>query len=411
MTSSVPACSCARSAVRLPLGLLAMLTLLFCASGVARATEATLIGDTFLSPSRPVSNFGALSNLYVGNGNTALLQFNLSSLPAGTTASQIASATLRVYVSRIYAPGTITLQAVTSAWNEMSATSSAAPTLGASSGTFGATQGYAFYTVDVTALVQGWVSTPSSNDGIALTSSAGSVVLDSKENDATAHPAQLNITLAGPQGPQGLVGPQGPIGPVGPQGPIGAIGPAGPQGPIGLQGPIGATGPQGPPVTFKGNWSSTTAYAIGDSVFCAACSVDGSSYIALKANTDIDPPTDVSGSGGNWSLLAQIGATGPQGPIGPEGPQGPVGATGAMGATGPQGPVGATGATGATGPPVSFKGAWSSGTTYALGDAVSYTDGSSYISLQAANVGNTPNSSPTFWAVLAQAGVAGPQGI
>ncbi len=410
--SEVSLPSFVRVAARPPLWLLMAAALFFVASGVARATEATLVGDTFLSPSRPTSNFGALSNLYVGNGNTALLQFNLSSLPAGTTASQIASATLRVYVNRVYAPGTITLQPVTSAWNEMSATSSAAPTLGASSGTFSATQGYAFYTVDVTALVQGWVSTPSSNDGLALTSSAGSMVLDSKENDATGHPAQLDITLAGPQGPQGLtgpVGPQGPVGAIGLQGPVGPIGPIGPQGPVGV---TGLTGPQGPPVSFKGNYVAGTAYAVGNAVFCAStCSTNGSSYIALKANTNVDPPTDVSGSGGNWALLAQIGATGATGPAGAGGPIGPIGPQGVQGAAGPVGPIGATGATGPQGPPVNFKGAWASGTAYAVGDAVSYTDGDSYISLVASNQGNIPSSSPTAWAVLAQAGATGPQGI
>lgn len=106
---------------------LTVCVLLLCVSGVASATQATLTGDTFLSASRASSNFGALSNLYVGNGNTALLQFNLAALPTGTTASQIASATLRVYVNRVYTAGSIALQPVTSGWLESTATSSAAP--------------------------------------------------------------------------------------------------------------------------------------------------------------------------------------------------------------------------------------------------------------------------------------------
>ncbi len=417
---------------------LTVCVLLICASGVASATQATLTGDTFLSASRPTSNFGALSNLYVGNGNTALLQFNLSALPAGTTASQIASATLRVYINRVYTAGSITLQPVSSAWLESTATSSTAPTLGAASGAFTATLGYAFYTVDVTALVQGWITTPASNNGLALSASAASVVLDSKENDATGHPAQLDITLTGPQGPIGPMGLTGAIGPAGPVGPQGVQGTPGPVGPIGLTGPVGPIGPQGPPVIFKGAWSRTIAYAIGDAVFCAACSTNGSSYIALQANVNIDPPTDVSGSGGNWALLAQqglIGATGPTGPIGPigltgaigaMGPQGPVGATGvtgpigpigltgAIGATGPQGPVGATGATGPQGPPVTFQGNWSSSITYALGDAVfcaaCSTNGSSYVSLVNGNVGFDPPTSNVKWALLAEQGATGATG-
>jgi hypothetical protein len=61
---------------------------------------------------------------------------------------------------------------------------------------------------------------------------------------------------------------------------------------------------------------------------------------------------------------------------------------------------------GPAGPPVNFRGAYSSGTSYAAGDAVSQ-GGSSYISLVTANTGNTPASSPAQWAVLAAEGAAG----
>jgi hypothetical protein len=36
-----------------------------------------------VSTARPSTNFGTLSNLYVGNGNTAVLQFDLSTNPEG----------------------------------------------------------------------------------------------------------------------------------------------------------------------------------------------------------------------------------------------------------------------------------------------------------------------------------------
>jgi hypothetical protein len=84
--------------------------------------------------------------------------------------------------------------------------------------------------------------------------------------------------------------------------------------------------------------------------------------------------------------------------------------TGAVGPTGPTGVTGPTGATGATGPPVTFVGAWSNTATYSAGDSVSYIDGSSYISLVAGNNGNTPNSNPTQWGLLAQAGGTGAAG-
>ena len=65
--------------------------------------------------------------------------------------------------------------------------------------------------------------------------------------------------------------------------------------------------------------------------------------------------------------------------------------------------MGANGLAGLT-----WQGAWNSGTTYALNDAVSY-NGSSYISIQA-GTNQTPDTSPTFWSLLAQMGAAGATG-
>jgi len=427
---------------------------------VARATEAVVAGDTYVSSSFPAINFGYQSNLHVNSNSTALLQFDLSSLPAGTTAAQIGKATLKLYVNRINVSGAVSVLPVTSSWSESAVTYNTIPTLGSAVATFTPTAAQQFIVIDITSLVQGWVTTPSSNYGIALSSAAGSYVLDSKENDETSHVAHLDITVVsqgpqgvqGVQGPQGIQGIQGPVGPTGATGAIGPIGPAGPTGSTGATGPVGpagipgstgpagpagpagstgATGATGPPVTFKNAWSGSTAYSIGDAV-----SENGSSYIALQANTNIDPATDVAGSGGNWAVLALKGSTGAIGPQGAQGiqgiqgPQGPTGATGATGATGSTGasgptgatgaigatgPAGSTGATGAQGPPVSFKGAYASGTTYAIGDAVS-ENGSTYISRVASNIGNDPATDVgagtvgTYWALLAKKGDTGATG-
>src|SRR5205823_5035756 len=108
-------------------------------------------------------------------------------------------------------------------------------------------------------------------------------------------------------------------------------------------GPTGATGATGPAgLNWKGNWSSSTAFSVNDAVFSS-----GSTYVALQANTNVQPPAS-----GTWSLVSQkgdIGLTGPQGATGAAGAQGPAGATGAIGAQGPAGPTGATGAAGAQG--------------------------------------------------------------
>lgn len=342
---------------------LLLFVLLVCTCGVASATQATLTGDTFVSASQPAANFGALSNLYVGNGDTGLLQFDLSNLPAGTTASQVAKATLYLYVNRVYTLGAVSLQPVSSAWTELGTTYSSAPSYGAVATSFSATTGGTFVAVDVTSLVQAWITTPSTNYGLALTAASASILFDSKENDQTSHEPLLDITLS-VQGPQGPVGPQGPIGAAGPQGPIGLTGATGTIGPQGSIGPIGATGPPGPQgiqgvqgiqgatgatgaagtFTSVASYSSATSYTQGQIVSCTGnCSVNGSSYYLTAASaTGLDPSMN-NGTGQPWLEIAAAGATGAIGPQGPAGVEGPTGPTGATGATGAQGPAGQNG--------------------------------------------------------------------
>ena len=127
----------------------------------------------------------------------------------------------------------------------------------------------------------------------------------------------------------------------------------------GLQGTQGNPGVQGPAgLTPQGVYSGAATYALGDEV-----SYNGSSYISLQAlNTGNQPDSFPL----QWSVLAAKG--------------------------------------------VNFRQAYASGTTYAIGDAVSYTDGSSYISLIAGNVGNAPATSPADWSLLALAGINGTNG-
>ena len=96
--------------------LLALFALLRC--GIAQATEATVVGDTFVDINHTTTNYGTAEAVGVGNGRTALIQFDLGSLPAGTTASQIAKATLRLYVETISTKAVVQVQPVTSAWSE-----------------------------------------------------------------------------------------------------------------------------------------------------------------------------------------------------------------------------------------------------------------------------------------------------
>jgi hypothetical protein len=274
---------------RLTHRLLSIVLTALAATATAHATQVALIGDASVNTARPTTNFGTLSNLYVGNGNTAFLQFDLSTLPAGLTASQVSHATLTIFVNRVNAAGVVTLSPATSTWSESGVTYDTIPSIGTAAGNFSASTAGQFVTFDVTSLVQGWVTTPATNFGLALSSAAANLLLDSKENDETAHPAALDITITstcatgpqgpiGPQGIQGVPGVPGIPGPAGANGAPGPIGPQGIEGPIGPAGPQGLIGPAGATGTFseEGNWQSSTTYQVGQIVYCAAWSTNGS---------------------------------------------------------------------------------------------------------------------------------------
>jgi len=274
-----------------------------------------------------------------------------------------------------------------------------------------------------------------------VSSASGQIVADFPNSQAPSSftPGTYFLTVAfknqlpviftvdiGANGPQGPTGPQGPVGPQGATGATGTSGPAGPAGPQGVAGPVGpagatgATGAQGPQgltgatgatgaagaagaagsagtngtngfgFTYENTWSSATAYTTNDVV-----TENGTSYVALRNNSAVNPAIDVSNSGGNWAIFAAGGAQGSAGPAGPagpdglagsaailaigsvttsapgspalvtnvgttssaildftipQGPTGPVGPAGAGGAIGPTGPAGPAGATGAQGP-------------------------------------------------------------
>jgi hypothetical protein len=141
----------------------------------AFAIEATLVADAHVSSARPAVNSGGISNLNVGGGYTALLQFDLSTLPAGTTSAQVSRATLRLYCNRMDTAGLVSVQPVAGTWGEYSVTYATLPSLGAAAQVISVGQAGAYVAVDVTALVQGWVSAPATNNGLALT--AGTAVL------------------------------------------------------------------------------------------------------------------------------------------------------------------------------------------------------------------------------------------
>jgi len=258
-------------------------------------------------------------------------------------------------------------------------------------------QAGAYVAVDVTLLVQGWITAPGTNDGMALTAATGAatdIQFDSKENDQTGHAPSLEIMLvsggagvpgpvgaAGPAGSAGasgspgaagsagLPGPRGLSGANGLSGPAGAQGSAGPQGFGGLQGSAGLAGPKGavgpvgpgglaggigpagsPGLVYRGDYASVTNYSLGDVVLW-----QGASYASLFAGNYGNTPGFVASAWGVLTAQGPLGVAGPQGSSGLSGPQGvpgfvgPAGGQGLQGVAGPAGPVGTQGLTGASG--------------------------------------------------------------
>jgi hypothetical protein len=200
--------------------------------------QAPPTADTFSLSATPNKNFGSWPVLVVQQGATSYLQFDLTAFPAGVTVNK---ATLRLYVDNVDDNGaSFDVYQLDAPWQENSLNAGNAPLLAAS-----ATGGQPvtvtragvnhFVLVDITALVQGWLSGTIANNGLALslTSGKGTIAFDSKESIYTSHEPELEVILNGPQGaqgPQGVPGPQGQPGLPGPPGPAGAAGAAGASG-------------------------------------------------------------------------------------------------------------------------------------------------------------------------------------
>jgi hypothetical protein len=276
------------------------LLLLPVAALLAPAQVYSTLGDTYISQTNPTNNFGNIGTMTVGPlgspsglGNAALVQVDISRLLAlGVSSSQIQQATFTVYVHTVGVSGGLDLATLQSSWSESTATYNAAPTpSGAVQSNVPVSGSNGYVTFDITSVLQAWVTTPSSNNGLQITAALAQpgtqVILDTKESTTTSHPAFIDVVLAA----------TGTVGPTGPMGLPGATGATGSAGANGTVGPTGAAGPSG-----------------------------------------------AAGAAGATGAAGSAGATGPMGAIGAAGS---AGATGAQGNQGVQGAVGPTGADGA----------------------------------------------------------------
>jgi len=209
--------------------------------------------DTDTNSKQPNQNYGYSKNLNLRNleGNReSYVRFDLTPLPKD---AEITSAVLRIYANDINVPGILAIHEITGDWDERTLTSSRIPLTNAVFANVSVPKSAVnnYIVADITELVKGWQS-GLPNFGIALRPNPASqlkLALDSKENEDTSHPMEIEVAfegIKGDKGDPGSQGPQGNPGPIGPQGLQGAQGSAGVPGPKGDKGEPGPVGPQGP---------------------------------------------------------------------------------------------------------------------------------------------------------------------
>jgi hypothetical protein len=145
--------------------------------------------DTYIDQFAPTSSFGTVDRLEVrwydpGTGltenNVSLLRFDLSSIPVGAT---VTSAKLTLWNTRANsnsASDVVTLDKVTSPWSDTDTWSMGVPAGAASGVTCPTVAGYTgapnppepYVITGMGSLVQGWITTPGSNQGLKLTTAA-----------------------------------------------------------------------------------------------------------------------------------------------------------------------------------------------------------------------------------------------
>lgn len=161
--------------------------------------QVTPSQDSYTNSTTPTTNYGAKTLLDVDAASQiTYIQFDLSSIPAGTNVGQ---ATLKLYVNSVATAGSFNVDYVNGTWSESKITYSLAPALGsaiASSVSITTADKNQYILVNITPAVQAWLSGGQTNDGIALVANGTfNATFDSKENTTTSHPPELDIVFAG----------------------------------------------------------------------------------------------------------------------------------------------------------------------------------------------------------------------
>jgi hypothetical protein len=184
-----------------------LLLSLILVTSMAAYGQITPLGDTYTNSAAATTNYGAQKTLDVDAAKEiTYIQFNLASVPTGSSISQ---ATLKLYVNTVVTAGAFEVYAVNGTWTESALTYDLAPALGSvidSNVPITTADKNQYILIPMTSTVQEWLTTPSSNNGIALVAiGTFNATFDSKETTTTSHPPELDIVFAGGGG-SGITG-------------------------------------------------------------------------------------------------------------------------------------------------------------------------------------------------------------
>src|SRR5215471_16517842 len=159
--------------------------------------------DSYTNTAASSSNYGTATTLDVSSTSTSIqtayIQFDLSSIPAGYTSSNVAKATLKLFVDSVSTSGSMNVNYVAGNWTEKGITASLSPALGntiVSSVPVAGGNVNKYILIDVTSALDGWLNGSQANYGIALVGNSGLAAgFESKENTNQSHPAELDIVF------------------------------------------------------------------------------------------------------------------------------------------------------------------------------------------------------------------------
>ncbi|MFO1477614.1 MAG: DNRLRE domain-containing protein [Verrucomicrobiota bacterium] len=139
---------------------------------------------------------GKASTLAVSSNQAALLRFDLTSLPAAVSATNIVSSRIKLYVTSAKNPGDLTASLITAPWTETVTSNTSAPGFDAT--TIAAVPAAKlvakrFVGLDVTDEIVGFLDGTVTNHGFLLRDAAGQLAFASKEGPSQGPAPELEI--------------------------------------------------------------------------------------------------------------------------------------------------------------------------------------------------------------------------